>query len=294
MSLINGMTVDSMGGVQIKEYYSYYTYTKTNNGSICSETIENITGNTVTDLYIIPYKNTNPNFSLNIYNDENVLNLELSGTTISEWITNYVNSIASTGYTGYDGSEIEDRYVYDSTGNTFYKIEHINTGNTDNNPMLVIYDTINESYWDNSGNDYFYNEIDECGNETGNKIVEIIDINIFSETYLQRKYIIKCSDDTYKPTITTNDVTDINFNSATFNAEITDIGSSVITERGFCYSILTNPDINDFKIINVSGDSTFYNILNNLFRDKYYYVRAYAINSHGISYGNEINFKTLL
>lgn len=293
MGLINDMQVDVNGGIQIKEYYSYYTYSKNYIGELCSDILDYISGYTVTNLYVIPYKNQNENFNINIYNEENVLILELSGTTINNWVTEYINSLATTGYTGYDSSEIEDRVIFDKTGNTFYKIEHIETGNTDSTPMWVIYNTLTEDYWHPSDNDYFYEEKDECGNTIGKEIVALIDANKFSDTYSQIKYIDRCPYENIKPSVETLVVTSITSTGATLNAEITDSGSSSIIERGFCYSILSNPDINDMKIINEYIPYTYNNEITNLITGKDYYVRAYAINSHGISYGNEITFKTL-
>ena len=68
-----------------------------------------------------------------------------------------------------------------------------------------------------------------------------------------------------------------------------------MTERGFVYSTATNPVIGgaDVKRIMVdSGTDDFTVTLTGLSANTTYYVRAYAINSEGMAYGEVISFKT--
>jgi uncharacterized protein (TIGR02145 family) len=59
---------------------------------------------------------------------------------------------------------------------------------------------------------------------------------------------------------------------------------------GVCWSENQHPDTTCFKRIQVNG--SFYSKLTNLVPNTTYYLRAYAINSKGIHYGNELSFQT--
>lgn len=73
---------------------------------------------------------------------------------------------------------------------------------------------------------------------------------------------------------------------------ITDNGSS-ITQRGICYSTTNNPTISNLKTQNTPATLGMFNsILTGLFPNTTYYARAYATNSFGTAYGNEISFIT--
>ncbi len=78
--------------------------------------------------------------------------------------------------------------------------------------------------------------------------------------------------------------------------EVTDDRGAAVTERGFVYSISeTTPTTSDTKIIVGSGEGTFSYQLGSLANNTIYYVRPYAINSGGTSYGslNSIDTSTL-
>ena len=79
---------------------------------------------------------------------------------------------------------------------------------------------------------------------------------------------------------------------ATVGGIITYNGGSTITESGIVYSKSQNPTINNTKIINTTTNNSFTTTLTGLTQLTTYYVRAYAINNQGISYGYQINFTT--
>lgn len=95
------------------------------------------------------------------------------------------------------------------------------------------------------------------------------------------------------PMLTTVEATSIHLRSATVGGNVTDDGGSDVIERGICYSTSANPSISNKKIVCGSGIGEFTCDLTNLLKNTKYYVRAYAINSIGTSYGNEIKFTTL-
>ena len=96
------------------------------------------------------------------------------------------------------------------------------------------------------------------------------------------------------PTVTTaTEVTDITLSSATCGGEVTFDGNVSVTARGVCWSTMPNPTIEDNKTTDGSGVGIFTSRLSNLESNTTYYVRAYATNEVGISYGEEVSFTTL-
>jgi len=95
------------------------------------------------------------------------------------------------------------------------------------------------------------------------------------------------------PTITTTAITDIEQTTATGGGNVTADGGSTVTARGVCWSISSDPTIADDHTTNGSGTGTFVSSLTGLDPDTHYYVRAYATNALGTSYGTEQEFDTL-
>ena len=76
--------------------------------------------------------------------------------------------------------------------------------------------------------------------------------------------------------------------------EITDMGTSNITERGHCWSTAHNPTIADNKTTLGASMSpgTFTSNITDLDVPQTYYIRAYATNSSGTVYSDEISVTT--
>lgn len=75
--------------------------------------------------------------------------------------------------------------------------------------------------------------------------------------------------------------------------EITNTGGTFVIERGFVYSTTQeNPTTDDTKIAIENTDDVFNFQLDNLLKDTVYYVRSYAINATGTSYGNTSSVDT--
>ena len=95
-----------------------------------------------------------------------------------------------------------------------------------------------------------------------------------------------------EPIIYTDNVTDITINSAHCYGEILEDGHSAITERGFVYAEVQYPTVEDNKVVVETTNKTFDAILS-LKPNTTYYVRAFARNGLGLSYGDQIEFSTL-
>lgn len=94
------------------------------------------------------------------------------------------------------------------------------------------------------------------------------------------------------PTLTTTIAGSITSSSATSGGNISIDGGATITARGVCWGTSSGPAITNSKSTDGSGIGTFSSSITGLNPGVIYYVRAYATNSAGTSYGNEISFTT--
>jgi uncharacterized protein (TIGR02145 family) len=95
-------------------------------------------------------------------------------------------------------------------------------------------------------------------------------------------------------TLTTTAVSGITTTAAATGGTITNDGGAPIIARGVVWSNLPNPTIDlPTKTTDGSGIGTFSSIISGLNPNWDYHVRAYATNSAGTAYGNEITFTTL-
>jgi len=94
--------------------------------------------------------------------------------------------------------------------------------------------------------------------------------------------------------VITNAATDIITTTATLNGEVTSDGGATVTERGFCYSTTTMPDLTKTKVIVGTGTGTFTKAITGLQPGATYYVRAFATNSKGTAYGEQKSFTTIV
>ena len=94
-------------------------------------------------------------------------------------------------------------------------------------------------------------------------------------------------------TVVTTEADLITHNSTTSGGNISNDGGSVVTARGVCWSISTNPTISNEHTSDGSGTGIFASSITGLLPVTTYYVKAYATNGAGTTYGNEISFTTL-
>jgi hypothetical protein len=80
--------------------------------------------------------------------------------------------------------------------------------------------------------------------------------------------------------------------AATAGGNITSDGGLVITARGVCWNTSTSPTITNSKTSNGTGMGVFASNITGLQPNTKYYVRAYASNLLGTTYGNEVSFTT--
>jgi hypothetical protein len=124
------------------------------------------------------------------------------------------------------------------------------------------------------------------------------------QTYYVRAYAINAGQEAYStnevsftpsdalPKVTTQSVTNISRTAgkATFNGKIIDAGEPEYTERGFVYATTHNPMVDsDTKVVATGkGTGDFVANATGLVVGNTYYVRAYATNTQGTAYGEEV------
>ncbi|MGC1390144.1 MAG: FISUMP domain-containing protein [Bacteroidales bacterium] len=94
------------------------------------------------------------------------------------------------------------------------------------------------------------------------------------------------------PVLTTSTVSNITAITATSGGSITYNGGVKITACGVCWSTAIHPTIANSKTEDSTGIGVFISSINGLTPVTTYYLRAYATNSVGTAYGNEIGFTT--
>jgi len=92
------------------------------------------------------------------------------------------------------------------------------------------------------------------------------------------------------PTVITDAVSNIKENSADCGGNVTSEGSSAVILSGLCWGTSPNPDLSSNVLVLGSGIGPFTGTLTGLTKNTTYYIRAFATNSVGTAYGNEVSF----
>jgi uncharacterized protein (TIGR02145 family) len=92
------------------------------------------------------------------------------------------------------------------------------------------------------------------------------------------------------PTLVTSGLKSVTLTTATGGGDVSNDGGVAITARGVCWNTTGIPTIADNISSDGSGDGLFTSTLPDLVIGTKYYVRAYATNSIGTGYGNEVSF----
>jgi len=157
--------------------------------------------------------------------------------------------------------------------------------------------------WNTSGNPTTSDSKIESGTLSGNSFNKILeDLDLVTDYYVKAYIVIqnvtiysgqtKITTTDGLATLTTTAITNITATTATSGGNITNNGGFAITARGVCWSTSTHPEITNAHTTDGSGSGSFTSSLTGLEVNTTYYVRAYATNEIGTSYGNEHNFTT--
>ncbi len=94
---------------------------------------------------------------------------------------------------------------------------------------------------------------------------------------------------TGSPTVTTEECSEVLTTTAKGNGTIVSIGDSAVTQHGHCWGTLPNPTIADSKTENGAGSpGAFTSAIAVLTAEVVYYSRAYATNTQGTAYGDNV------
>ncbi|MDY0101854.1 MAG: FISUMP domain-containing protein [Lentimicrobium sp.] len=245
--------------------------THTTNGTGTGNYISNLTGlNPNTEYYVRAYATNDEGTA---YGNQQVFTTQIAGqipTVTTASITNITETTAQSGgnVTDDGGSAVTARGV---------------CWNTSPNPTISNTHTTN-------------------GTGTGNYISNLTGLNPNTEYYV-RAYATNDEGTAYgnqqvfttnaaTPTVTTTDATAITATYAQTGGNVTNEGGANVTAKGVCWDTSPNPDLNDNYTTDGSGPGSFISILSSLTPNTPYYVKAYATNTYGTTYGNQISFTT--
>jgi uncharacterized protein (TIGR02145 family) len=95
------------------------------------------------------------------------------------------------------------------------------------------------------------------------------------------------------PVLSTAPIINVTAITATSGGSISSDGGAAISVRGVCWGLTADPTTADSKTTDGDGTGQFVSTLNDLSAGETYHVRAYATNSIGTAYGNDLSFTAL-
>jgi uncharacterized protein (TIGR02145 family) len=117
---------------------------------------------------------------------------------------------------------------------------------------------------------------------------------VLISTLIVSLFLIMCckKDKPTAPVVLTADVTEISYTTATSGGEVTGEGGSPVLSKGVCWSTSANPTTSNNLTNESAGSGSYSSHITQLTVNTVYYVRAYATNSAGTGYGNQVSFNT--
>ncbi len=98
--------------------------------------------------------------------------------------------------------------------------------------------------------------------------------------------------DLTSPSVTTAAVSGLAATSATSGGNVTADGGAAVTARGVCWGAAANPTTAGSRTSDGTGTGAFVSAIAGLLPNTTYHVRAYATNTVGTAYGDDISFTT--
>jgi hypothetical protein len=155
--------------------------------------------------------------------------------------------------------------------------------------------------WNTTGNATVDGDHVACGLGTGAFSGSLSGLTP-NTTYFVRAYVINSVGVNYGDdikfstftvaTLTTTPASAITSMTAQSGGTITSDGGALVTASGICWNTTGNPTLSDKKTVSGLGIGNFIHGMDGLQGSTTYYIRAYATNSAGTAYGNEVSFTT--
>lgn len=118
-------------------------------------------------------------------------------------------------------------------------------------------------------------------------------LEVTSADYTYTKKFVFRKQQASAPVLSTTSLSNLTQTTVSSGGNITNDGGNTITERGVCWSASPGPTTSlSSKTSDGTGPGTFISNVTGLSPSTTYYLRSYATNSLGTSYGQEINFTT--
>jgi uncharacterized protein (TIGR02145 family) len=220
----------------------------------------------------------------------------------AEWteMTDFVNSQTYFRCNGYDEQIAKSLASTSGWSSSSYVCQVGNNQGGNNKTLFAVYP--GGSYGGNSTYNYFGN--DACFWSATAYYLNYVWLRNMNNAYTTvRRYFdekfyglsVRCVKqmESSVPVVHTREIIDSDIHStyAIAGGSCGDAGDP-ITAYGVCWSTSPHPTINDNHTTDGSGEATFTTQISGLTLGQTYYVRAYAINSVGVSYGEERTFTT--
>jgi hypothetical protein len=181
------------------------------------------------------------------------------------------------------------------TGTTVYAERHTTTTNANGlftleagggTPTTGTFSAIN---WGN-GSHYIKSEIDVTG---GSNYTLSGTMELLSVPYALYAATAGNTQSGTLSTVYTNAITELSFQQAKLNGDLSNSGGKVILAKGFCWSTTPNPTESNATVVSGNNTGTFVYAATGLLPNTTYYVRAFATSTSGTAYGQEVSFTTL-
>ena len=179
------------------------------------------------------------------------------------------------------------------TGTTFWTSP--NTGATNSSGFSALqggyrdsngsFSTINGNWWSSS---------EFSASNAWSRYLNYNFINAYRINYNKAAaFSVRCLVNGVVPSLTTTAITAITPTTASSGGSISNDGGATVIARGVCWSTSAAPTIAlNTKTTNGTGMGAFTSAITGLIANTTYYVRAYATNSAGTAYGQQVSFKT--
>ena len=115
---------------------------------------------------------------------------------------------------------------------------------------------------------------------------------VTGKTFYGQDVEFTTTQDTHAPSVSATTVSAVTLSGANLSAAVTSTGGATVTDAGFCYGTSANPTTSGTKKSCGAQTASFSAAVTGLKPNTRYYVRAYAVNERGTSYGAQTEFTT--